>query len=282
MSPSCCCGVDCACCTGEVPSQLIIAISGVSGADNCCEVLNDSFVLTQDLVDGCLWTYSAAGVCTCGGTYDLEITAVMAVDGDDCELTVTAQVLDGATVLVEIMFHKVFVGGATDCCAWEGLAMDIESFTNEGTCDCAEDGLAMTVTSFCNPTCPGCDTPARPSYQVAISGVVNGSCGDCTNANGTHIVSFFQQVAGQFCEWRGPEVNTVCSVARFVQLVIFDDGKIRVNVRSASTILAWELAGSGAGTVDCAGLTDESIPDLDIGAGAFCDNTASSCLVTAL
>lgn len=289
-APGCgCCGqLTCTCCSGDLPPTIFITISGVSGSDNCCSALNDTFELTQDSVNGCLWEYTQAAWCTCDATsYNLSITAEIAPDGADCDLVVTIQVLNGATVLVEIVQHKATLG-ATDCCGWSSLLLDAVSFTNEGTCDCGESGLTVVVDSLC--PCGGCADSPPFLMQVVLTGMVDGDSCDCDPLNATFVLEYdaSQSVLGN-CVWTYDLSGFSLLCTGVIELTIDDEGNINIQVRleyppDRVTTVSFDLAGEASPLV-CNSISGQSITHtstVDNGFPTSCTTSSPTATLTAL
>jgi hypothetical protein len=137
--------------------------------------------------------------------------------------------------------------------------------------------------------CTACDGGKAPTeYQVEIAGIVNGTCGDCTDLNDTYVLEWVEQ-SGAICYWEYVLPAPICNVVAillgvdgtldkvFVQLMqqTYPDGLLHI-VATAEKSFGVD--------VPCMDLDAEAI-------GAFtfqfpyatdCDGAASTCAVTAL
>lgn len=72
---------------------------------------------------------------------------------------------------------------------------------------CPEDPGPPSGGGDCASSCGGCSMPFTVS--VAISGVTNGSCGDCTDLNGTYILTWVSSYPLSTEDWCAQWVGTV-------------------------------------------------------------------------
>jgi hypothetical protein len=121
------------------------------------------------------------------------------------------------------------------------------------------------------------------TMDVVFTGIVNGTCTDCTNFNATWEVTGTCVTSGGICLWQFDFVSAICS-KDYVRVVIqagFPPTDIYLNPTLGGTdVASWRvLESSTSGPVDC-GFSSRVAAWLGGGAGE-CDYTASTATVTA-
>ncbi len=127
---------------------------------------------------------------------------------------------------------------------------------------CCCDDCPCSVCSGASPCC----------WKVVISGVVEGSCGDCECIDGTYFVPY-----STACDWTRTLSGAPCTDG-VIQVTVFLDGsdyKLQVKVGDNTWIKNY-----GASKPSCRTLVDESIAFSS--SEADCDASSSTCLVTAV
>lgn len=150
--------------------------------------------------------------------------------------------------------------------------------------------------SSTEPTCPGMGCPgdcsvctggtAPANIQVVLSGITNaglGGCTDCSNLDGTYLLTYAGEVSSGVCHWiLGINIDTNCT-----------GGPINWNIIEAFTapggLFTVRIRYSGATGVsfidtspdyDCLNWSSYSVPYS--GSSGYCIGSSATCLVTAL
>lgn len=83
--------------------------------------------------------------------------------------------------------------------------------------------------------CDYCTSGTAPeSMQVAINGISNGSCSDCTNLEGTYVVPYVG--ADGACQWTDEFTKTLCSTSQGIVVSVFVNPPTGGNVMLSVTI----------------------------------------------
>lgn len=121
--------------------------------------------------------------------------------------------------------------------------------------------------------CGNCDGATPPCcFKVVISGIVEGSCGDCDCLNDT-----FHAPRVTACTWQRDTSAHLCDSEPLKVTVIEDAGDFKLKVELGGNV--W-IKNYTTTKPTCQSLTDESIP-FD-SSGSDCDASSSTCLVTAV
>jgi hypothetical protein len=136
--------------------------------------------------------------------------------------------------------------------------------------------------------CGRCSGFSWLTYQVSISGVTNmgAECGDCdTNYNGTfEVVHWFGPTLGT-CGWRLTGLSFCAGTAQTTTTLELNISLSGVQVRFVNNVstpmLAWFQSISAPNTIECVTLSGYSVP-VQGGSSTGCDDSASTCLVSAL
>lgn len=146
--------------------------------------------------------------------------------------------------------------------------------------------VARAVDDTCEdcerPTCTMCTGEGIPdAMEITITGIVNGSCTDCANLNGTFILTPDPEspciYSYQGSDW--------CGSTTFYYLWFGGSGgsgsslEVQVQNNGVFQTIAYETLGTISG-VDCRNLVAYDVPWF--GHGTVCDGSASTCTVTSL
>jgi hypothetical protein len=150
----------------------------------------------------------------------------------------------------------------------------------------------------CEPPidCDGCSSAPPEEFQVVISGVLDGTCDQCTQWNGTFVVTRDHGTSGGTCIWRldrDGEIDVCFGVSDpcdqlTVQITDLGGGTYRIRVGVAngagSSCTPYQWSADIGSPFDCAALADYSVPftgsDPFSGCGGATDPDAV--LITAL
>jgi hypothetical protein len=162
---------------------------------------------------------------------------------------------------------------------------------------CWEPALWFGVPLFFFPTCSCCgfaclgicnNGTTRPTMQVELTGITDGTCSECTNLNSTWVLP-----ATSTCTWNYELGNDAICEADLtwsydrVSLAlsqVFGVGQIAARVfdetDNSTRTLSWSdnLKGTGTIPTDC----DDISQTLPPGSVVFCDLSSSSAIVTSI
>lgn len=125
----------------------------------------------------------------------------------------------------------------------------------------------------CKCPCPQCDGDTPPCcFKVVISGIVEGSCGECDCLNDTFYVPRYTD-----CIWHQDTTPFLCDSHPIRVTVYLDGSDYKLKVELGGNV--W-IKNYGATKPTCQNLTDESIAYST--SGSDCDASSSTCLVTAI
>lgn len=105
-----------------------------------------------------------------------------------------------------------------------------------------------TTTTSTTTASVGCYCSSANQYDITLSGITNGTCGNCSAVNGTHRASWALDV-GTHCIWQTGTVATACvGYPDYIQLSILDDGSAVISCMGG-------LALYSAASFNCSGST---------------------------
>lgn len=268
---------------------------------NCCRRCQDDTpcTITLTTADGlnipvvhrafCSWTNRlSVGITYLGNTYE---RIDFSVDGSNKLYATITNSTTGDTVTWRTS-AAVGSGGIWDCTANYTLAYD--GYT--GAAPSSTPGSA-TATPSRFQDCAGPSGPCNcnscavdPSrWKVVLSGIANrfGVCSDCVPLNGTYYLDpcgynnpLCPSSIEGCCEWVVAVSPSVCGYDSLNLRAGNDDYTVWFNdTVGVIPPMEWlKIHGLGAGH-DCM-ITDYSL--FATGAGAYCDHSASTCLITAI
>lgn len=145
--------------------------------------------------------------------------------------------------------------------------------------------LALMMPPFTVADCGKCTAATcHTTMQVVFTGIVNGTCGNCTDFNATWEVSGTCVTAGGICLWQFDFASAICS-KDYVRAVVqagTPSTDIYLNpTLGGSDVASWRvLESSTGGPIDC-GFSSRVAAWFGGGAGE-CDYSASTATVTAI
>ncbi len=133
-------------------------------------------------------------------------------------------------------------------------------------------GVHWPCFGCCGCDCAECDGSPPCCFKVVISGVVEGTCGECSCLNDTYHAKH-----SSACTWTRDTSAYPCD-SDPLRVTVFDDGgNFKLKVELGGNVWIKDFGGTKP---TCGTLTDESIP-FD-SSGSDCDASSSTCLVTAV
>lgn len=156
-------------------------------------------------------------------------------------------------------------------------AADIFSTFDNFVARAVEDGCEDCERPICSGACSGEGLP--DAVEMTVSGVVNGSCGDCADYNGTFILSPLPESPCIYVY----EASDVCGGGRDYYFFFGGAGGGGTSFEAAIRTgilqdITWEE--SSVASEDCRNLVDFDIPWSTH--GTLCDGSGSTCTITSL
>lgn len=148
---------------------------------------------------------------------------------------------------------------------WAILLPPILFFPGQAGCFC------------CGSVCPFCSSGTPSQYEVAVALLADELCTDCTDLNGTYVVT------KKFdCYWEYIIDPEVCTFDRIFVNIQPTGGSVFVESRFEGITNSERFKDSGTvgSSIDCL-LSSYNLPPTS-GIGTQCDNTGATCVVTAL
>ncbi len=299
----CCCDGDtipCSVCIDDAPCCYKVVLAGLTdGSCWQCACLNGTYYLQYDTE--CFYTTELAcrvigspGASYCGvGSIELEISYT----DPDYFMTVS---MGGRVTWIENLGPAKL-----DCKNFVNQNVSYDSHTatcNGPSATCTVSSVSRSSCEFPDTHCPqieaiqanrlvlGCcecfDTPQQ--YEVVIQGIVNDSCTDCDDLNGTFIVDIGETVsAGSGCGGAIKRWVYVSPAAKCFGFELWLNIDCRAGLERLTVIwsgaippTALWLLDMGPPPYDCQGLLGQDIPFFST--GTRCDASGSTCTVTAL
>ena len=257
----CCCDKPCEClcedCVdGFAPCCWTVVINGFNSCV-ACQTLDKTYFLPQAddgssaTAEGCSWISGEV----CGPPDITEILLTVFQEGGDYIIEVT---------LGDHVWSKNYGTSKPNCCALTNESLP--NTATAGDCDVASvtckisarsDALSCQTPSCSNAPCncicdKFCAEAAPCCIGVTVSGLTNGSCGDCGDLNTTYILS---QTADGACTYSDDISPAICGISVIEAEAYLDgvDYKIKVTLGDHT----WEH-NFGTSKPDCTTFMDET------------------------
>lgn len=235
----CCCdGICCGCSVNSPRRQWNFTASGITN-NSCaaCSEFNGTFNLKWS-PNTCSWLAWKSGPTTCADeappTEDLcennyywkLVYNASGGAGDGFYLTPNT---GGASIPT----YFLAIG------SWNCAGSNVMVYDGTAGTRCATWPATITLSPSTEviPECecyPSFDAIAS-EWEVVVAGITTADCADCTNINGTHILS---PVGGDFCLWEKTTVTICLTFRMFMVLRIVGNGTIRVEFTDTVPLFA--------------------------------------------